>query len=221
MQHSSLSFLLVDDHPFILEAYKNGIVSFCENKPVFYEAFDCRSGYELIQEVGDKIDIAFLDISMPHFFEKNIKSGLDLALLIREKFPRVKIVILSMHSENMHIEDIMDQIAPEGMIIKNDLNFPDLIYMLDRIVADDTFLSETIVKMIQIERYRYMGINKMDKIILKLLSQGETMKTIANDLKLNTTILQKRLHSLAYIMEIPEQSDLALLAKYAQEKYII
>ncbi|OYU83644.1 MAG: response regulator [Flavobacterium sp. BFFFF2] len=221
MQHSSLSFLLVDDHPFILEAYKNGIVSFCENSPVFYEAFDCRSGYELIQEVGNKIDIAFLDISMPHFFEKNIKSGLDLALLIREKFPRVKIVILSMHSENMHIEEIMDQIAPEGMIIKNDLNFPDLIYMLERIVADDTFLSETIVKMIQDERYRYMGINKMDKIILKLLSQGETVKNIASDLKLNTTILQKRLHSLAYIMEVPEQSDLALLAKYAQEKHII
>jgi len=221
MQHSPLSFLLVDDHPFILEAYKNGIVTFCEQPPIFYEATDCKSGYELIHQEGIHIDIAFFDISMPHFYEKDIKSGLDLALLTRKIMPHTKIVILSMHSEIMQIEEIFDQIAPEGMIIKNDLSFTDLVYMLERINAGDTFYSETIVKMIHQQDYRFKAINKLDKIILQRLLSGEELIAIAHDLKIDTNILQKRLRIIAFILGQPEQTNPELIAQLAKENNIL
>ena len=73
------NILIVDDHPFIIQGYKNAITRY---RPTEYEflidqAKDCQSGYEVIvNPESPSFDIAFLDISMPAYVEKGIQKVL-------------------------------------------------------------------------------------------------------------------------------------------------
>ena len=46
------NILIVDDHPFIIEGYKNAITRYHPNQYEFLisQAHDCKSGYDLIQD---------------------------------------------------------------------------------------------------------------------------------------------------------------------------
>src|SRR5690606_10673418 len=98
--------LIVDDHPFIIEAYKNAIKGYSTTEYTFTvtQANDCKSGYEVITDPNISLfDIVFLDISMPQYPEKNINSGEDLALLLKAEMPAAKIILLTMHTELLKI----------------------------------------------------------------------------------------------------------------------
>ena len=67
------NILIVDDHPFIIEGYKNAITRYHPEQYSFYidQAKDCQSAYNIITNPDTPIfDIAFLDISMPPYAEK-------------------------------------------------------------------------------------------------------------------------------------------------------
>lgn len=73
------NILIVDDHPFIIEGYKNAITRYNPKQYEFaiYQAHDCKSGYEIIEDSNSpQFDIAFLDISMPPYEEKDLCFGL-------------------------------------------------------------------------------------------------------------------------------------------------
>jgi DNA-binding NarL/FixJ family response regulator len=142
--------LMVDDHPFILQAYKNTLDRF---KPDEYQihianADSAYAGYETIMNAPRDFDITLLDISIPAYREKNIESGIDLALLIRDVMPKCKIVLLTMHTEKLRFKYFADTIQPEGLVVKNDLTFEELILAFDKIVDGEKYYSETIIKMI-------------------------------------------------------------------------
>ena len=60
------NILIVDDHPFIIEAYKNAISKYAGEQFEFAitQAGDCKSGYDYIAgQYKRHFDIAFFDIS--------------------------------------------------------------------------------------------------------------------------------------------------------------
>ena len=59
--------LMVDDHPFILQAYKNTLDLFkpTEYEMIYYDGIDGKTGYEVITNATTEYDIALFDISMP------------------------------------------------------------------------------------------------------------------------------------------------------------
>ena len=74
----NIKVLIVDDHPFIIQGYENVIKRFPNKKIEFTitQATDCKTGYETIMnDNGTTFDIAFLDVSMPVYEEKNIQTG--------------------------------------------------------------------------------------------------------------------------------------------------
>ena len=90
------NILIVDDHPFIIQGYKNAITRYNPNAYEFViaEAKDCQSAFDLITNTDTAVfDIAFLDISMPSYEEKELYSGEDLAKLILQYMPDCKIVM--------------------------------------------------------------------------------------------------------------------------------
>ena len=92
-----VNILIVDDHPFIIEAYKNAIKGYNANGEYEFsitQAKDCKTGYEAITEAPAPFGIAFFDLSMPIYEEKGIFSGEDLAQLIKKEMPDCKIILL-------------------------------------------------------------------------------------------------------------------------------
>lgn len=144
-----IQLLMVDDHPFILQAYKNTLNGFKkdEYEIVCTDANSGQTGYDAIENSTFDFDVAFFDISIPAYPEKNIESGVDLAVLLRNKMPNCKIFLLTMHTEKLKFKYFFDTVKPQGLVVKNDLTFEELLYALEKVLNGGTYLSETVLQM--------------------------------------------------------------------------
>ncbi len=212
-----INIVIVDDHPFIIEGYKNAINSY--NPSSGYEfsitqANDCKTAYDIITNTETApFDIAFFDISMPAYTEKNIHSGEDLAKLIKEVMPGCKVVLLTMHTELLKINTIIKTINPNGLIIKNDLTFDELLVAFDKILKNENYYSQTVVKLISQSQYDNLEIDPFDKQILYHLSKGTKTKDIPSFVPLSLSAVEKRKLNLKEMLEIKGGSDIELITE--------
>jgi len=211
---TSINILIVDDHPFIIEAYKNAIKAY--NSKGLYEfnivqAKDCKTGYEAIKEATVPFGIAFFDLSMPIYEEKGIFSGEDLALLIKTEMPHCKIILLTMHTELLKINQIIKNISPNGLVIKNDLTFDELLLAFDKILKNENYYSQTVVKLVSQIQYDNIEIDAFDKQILYHISKGTKTTDIPQYVPLSLSAVEKRKLHLKETLEISGGSDVDMI----------
>jgi DNA-binding NarL/FixJ family response regulator len=216
--------LMVDDHPFIIEAYKNAIKGY-NTKGVYeftvVQAKDCKTGYEaIINEDNPQYDIAFFDLSMPTYEEKGIHSGEDLALLVKERMPACKIILLTMHSEMLKINTIIKNINPNGLVIKNDLTFDELLLAFDKILKDENYYSQTVVKLVSQIQFDSNEMDVFDKQLLFHLSKGVGVTELSQYVPLAPAAIEKRLTNIKAVLDLNQASE-AELVQEAKNKGII
>jgi DNA-binding NarL/FixJ family response regulator len=214
------NILIVDDHPFIIEGYKNAITRYSPDqyKFIISQAYDCKSGYELIEdEQSPEFDIAFLDISMPAYEEKDIFSGEDLAKLILKKMPNCKVVLLTMFTELLKIKTIIRTIKPNGLVIKNDLTFDELLFALDKVMKNDKYYSQSVQKILDQSPHNSIEIDEFDKQILFHLSKGTLVEDMPQYIPISLNAIEKRKLSLKELLKVKSGSDEELL-KEAKSK---
>lgn len=204
------NILIVDDHPFIIEGYKNAITRYNpqEYEFIISQAHDCKSGYDLIQnEKTPHFDVAFLDISMPAYEEKDIFSGEDLAKLILEKMPHCKVILLTMYTELLKIKTIIRTIRPNGLIIKNDLTFDELLFAFDKVMKSDKYYSQSVQKMLNQSTHNSIEIDEFDKQILFHLSKGTPVEDMPEYIPISLNAIEKRKVSLKELLKVKSGSD--------------
>jgi DNA-binding NarL/FixJ family response regulator len=218
-----VNILIVDDHPFIIEAYKNAIKGYNSEDYEFTitQASDCRSGYDNITSPQNGVfQIAFFDISMPPYEEKNIHSGEDLAMLIKTEMPDCKVILLTMHTELLKISNIVKNINPNGLIIKNDLTFDELLTAFDKILKGENYYSQTVVKLISQIQYDNIDVDQFDKQILYHLSKGTKTKDIPSFVPLSLSAIEKRKLNLKETLHLKGATDIDLIRE-AKNKGLI
>lgn len=216
----SQNILIVDDHPFIIEGYKNAITRYNPKEYDFaiLQAHDCKSAYDLIEdEATPNFDVAFLDISMPAYEEKDIFSGEDLAKLLLTKMPHCKIILLTMYTELLKIKTIIRTINPNGLIIKNDLTFDELLFAFDKVMKNDKYYSQSVVKMVNQSAHNSIEIDEFDKQILFHLSKQTPMDQMPQYIPISLNALERRKVNLKELLKIKSGSDEELL-KEAKSK---
>jgi two-component system, NarL family, nitrate/nitrite response regulator NarL len=101
--------IIADDHPHARQA----IIEMLEEDPSFQIVGQAMNGMEAI-DLCEKLlpDILLLDIEMP------ILNGLEATKIIKEKYPFIKVIILSVSD---HIEDLFTaiQYGAQGYLLKN------------------------------------------------------------------------------------------------------
>jgi DNA-binding NarL/FixJ family response regulator len=206
--------LIVDDHPFIIEGYKNAITRYNPKDFEFLisQAKDCESAYNIITNPDTTVfDIAFLDISMPPYEEKGIYNGEDLAKLISEYMPSCKIILLTMYTELLKIKTIIKTINPSGLVIKNDLTFDELIFAFDKVIKGKTYYSESVLKMLSLSEEDTIEIDQFDKQILFHLSKGTKLNDIPQYIPISLGAIERRKINLKELLKVEEGSDLELV----------
>ena len=210
---SPIQILIVDDHPFIIEAYKNAINKYGQKgfEFVVTQASNCKTGYENIVDSAKKFDIAFFDISMPEYAEKGIYSGEDLAMLMKTEMPECKVILLTMHTELLKINNIIKNINPSGLIIKNDLTFDELLFAFDKIINDESYYSQTVIKLVGQAQYNNIELDVFDKQILFHLSKGVKTKDLPTYIPLSLSAIEKRKANIKKQLIMDAGSDKELL----------
>lgn len=213
-----LTILIVDDHPMTVDSYINLLSDgdFQKIEPSFIKSYNCEDAYNKInfqQKKNSKIDFALLDISLPPYKEANINNGIDLALLIREKFPNCKIVLLTMHSEPLTVDKIIKGIKPEGLIAKSDINFELFPLICKKILEGEIFRSNTIIESQRELFKRNINWDNHDNQILILISQGVKTVNLPEYIPLSMSAIEKRKANIKDQLLIGKGSDKDLIEK--------
>lgn len=206
------NLLLVDDHPITIDAYIN-ILSRLENSNIpkhFTTAYSCQDAYIKIMEryeLQETLDVAFLDISLPPYEDKNIQNGIDLGNIIREYFPECKIILLTMHSEPILLHNAIQKINPEGFILKNDINAQSLMTAYQYIMLGQKFYSSTINDVLNQSIIKKLKFDVIDCEIITLLSRGIRTKDMTELLELSLSTIEKRKSNIKTQLLIDKGTD--------------
>ncbi|RYJ45415.1 response regulator [Flavobacterium beibuense] len=187
-----LKILIVDDHPMTVNGYINVLSD--ENieghNLIFTKALDCKQAYDLI--TSQHFDIAYLDLSLPPYEEKNITSGFDLGVLIRKTITDCVIIILTMHSEASLVDRLIKDINPEGILCKSDIDIDEFVNAFKIIFDGEKYMSNKIMKSLRDKDFDKYNLDSYDRQILMRLSEGILTKNIPNYVPLSLSAIEKR-----------------------------
>jgi DNA-binding NarL/FixJ family response regulator len=141
-------------------------------------------------------------------------------MLIKAEMPDCKVILLTMHTELLKISNIVKNINPNGLIIKNDLTFDELLTAFDKILKDENYYSQTVVKLISQIQYDNIDVDQFDKQILYHLSKGTKTKDIPSFVPLSLSAIEKRKLNLKETLHLKGATDIDLIRE-AKNKGLI
>ena len=219
--------LIIDDHPLISEAYKSALL-FVEktDKTISFHidvAHDCDTANDFIKSYTDKkdikLDLVFLDISLPPSKDGKILSGEDLGLIINNKIPATKVIVSTTFNDNFRIHSILKNLNPDGFLIKNDIVPKELITAIKEVLDEPPYYSKSVMKLIRKQFTSDLILDDVDRRILYEISIGTKMKDIKN-IPLSIHGIEKRKKILKKILDVQNSDDKSLIL-VAKEKGFI
>ncbi|UYZ58967.1 response regulator [Hymenobacter latericus] len=101
--------ILADDHAVI----RDGIKALLADVPEFEVVGLVNNGQELLDRLADTpADVVLMDLNMP------VMSGFDALPLLRERFPEVRVLVLSMLDHEKYVHQVLEAGAM-GYVLKN------------------------------------------------------------------------------------------------------
>lgn len=133
-----LRILLVDDHQLVLE----GVRTLLRPDAGLRVVATANSGPEALEKLRahPAIDVALVDLHMP------LMAGAELIGLIRQQFPRVRVLALSMDYDLTSVQEVLAAGAT-GYLLKNLLG-PELSTAIRRVAAGNTSFSPEVASLL-------------------------------------------------------------------------
>lgn len=141
-------------------------------------AMEAADGEDLQEKLEQKdIDILLLDIDMPRM------NGITAIRDIKENYPELKVVILSMHPEEIYGVTAR-KLGASGYVSK-DVDPSEVIKAIKLVIRGDEYFNENLYRKNRRGEVSAMKLSKRESEVLKLLSNGLTNKEISNQLDIS------------------------------------
>ena len=207
-----VKIVLVDDHQMFRDGVKS-VLSDEENMEVIGEVGNGKDLYELLNLKSP--DLIITDISMPDI------SGIEVTKFLSENYPKVKILILSMHSNEEFITKALS--AGANGYLPKDTSMSELLEAINAIYKGDNYfnkeISDTILKSIINKSKLGQGNNpknetltKREKEIVSLVVDGLTNKEIADKLFISVRTVDSHKNNIMQKLNLKSSVE---LVKYA------
>lgn len=139
MKTSKITLALVDDHQIVID----GLMSLLKGHDRFRFAFATTDPTTVIGEIEKHpVDILLTDVVMPQL------SGNILAKEVKEKFPSIKILALSMSGQGDLVNEMINEADISGYVLKN-IGKQELIKALEKIAEGGIYFSEEVIQELQ------------------------------------------------------------------------
>jgi DNA-binding NarL/FixJ family response regulator len=199
---TKIRLLLADDHPLIRE----GFTSLLNKNDRFEIVGIAENGKELVDLAGKELpDIILADISMP------VMNGMDAIEQIRNLYPSIKSVVLTMHEEREYIMNAL-RIGVQGYIIKNVERY-DLEKAIITIFEGGKYFSPIVTNILaeSVVRPEPPAISELtprEKEVLELVAQGHSTKQIADKLGIGTRTVESHRVNMLKKMKVNNTAEL-------------
>ncbi len=139
MKNGKITLALVDDHQIVID----GLTSLLKGHDKFKFAFATTNSSEVIEKIArTPIDVLLTDVMMPKL------PGNQLAKLVKEKYPDVKILALSMSGQGDLVNEMIEDADISGYVLKN-IGKQELITALEKIAAGGIYFSDEVIDELQ------------------------------------------------------------------------
>jgi DNA-binding NarL/FixJ family response regulator len=125
------SVILADRHQNMLEGIRGLLEAMFETVVM---VADKASLFDTTEKINP--DLAVVDLSLP------VSGEINIARQLKDKYPELKIIILSVHDEQTVVSEIMAS-GVSGFVLKRSVA-SDLILAVDKVLGDKTFVSQSL-----------------------------------------------------------------------------
>ncbi|MDX5326755.1 MAG: response regulator transcription factor [Bacteroidota bacterium] len=169
-----INVFIADDHAVI----RKGLQLFIEQDEGLKLTGEAADGEELLMKLKrTPVDVLLLDIDMPK------GNGIAMIKTIHQKFPGIKIVILSMHPEEIY-GPTARKLGVVGYLSKG-LDPVEIFRAVKRIYGGETFFNPDLYKKSKKGRVLSIKLSKRESEVLSLISSGMTNKDISEHLDIS------------------------------------
>ena len=202
-----IKIILVDDHQMFRDGVKS-VLSDEENIDIVGEVGNGKDLFKLLEST--RPDLIITDISMPDI------SGIEVAKSISENYSDIKILILSMHSNEEFITKALS-VGANGYLPK-DTAMAELLEAIHTIYKGENYfnkeISDTILKSLRNKSQKNEGksLTNREKEIIELVVEGLTNKEIADKLFISIRTVDSHKNNIMQKLNLKSSIE---LVKYA------
>ncbi len=213
MRENRIILAIVDDHQIVID----GLISLLNGHELFDLAFATTNPLEVMSKLEERpVDILLTDMMMPEL------PGNLLAKKVKEKFPQIRILALSMSGTGELINEMIDEANVSGYVLKN-IGKKELIQALEKIAQGGIYFSEEVVKELQLaerrkKRVEEARLTSREVEILALIEKEFNNKQIAEALFISERTVETHRKN---IFRKTNTNTVIGLIKYAYEHRLV
>lgn len=224
-----IKVLLVDDHQLFREGLKR-ILNMEEDIEVIGE---CSDGIQVLEFCNHNSppDVILMDINMPN------ENGVEATAKLREIFPDIKIIMLSIHDDESYVFETLRKGA-SGYLLK-DMEAESLINAIRSVAAGHAYIHPKVTgKLIQqLQRMTFVNergamfdgmqdeeagvkfiggednpLTRREAEVLRLMSEGKSNKAIGEFLFISEKTVKNHVSSILQKMEVEDRTQAVINA---------
>jgi two-component system nitrate/nitrite response regulator NarL len=213
MKNGKITLGIVDDHQIVID----GLTSLLKGHDKFNFAFATTDSTEVVGLIKDRpVDILLTDVMMPKL------AGNQLAKEVREKYPNVKILALSMSGQGDLVNEMIENADIAGYVLKN-IGKQELVQALEKIATGGIYFSEEVIDELQRASTRKKQkeeahLTDREIEIIRLIEKEYNNKLIAETLFISERTVETHRKN---IFRKTNTNSVIGLVKYAYEHRLI
>jgi len=207
---SKKKVFIVDDHPVV----RDGLITLIEHEQDFKVCGDADDAAEALESISElKPDVVIVDIGLKS------SDGIELTRNIKVRYPKISVVVLSIHDESVYAERALHAGA-SGYLMKEAAS-NDIIKAIRTVLSGEIYVSDQMAKKFldnAFSRQSDIGANPVAKLsdrefeIFRLIGSGYKVSQIADRMHLSVKTIETYR---ARIKEKLSLSDASKLLRYA------
>ena len=213
MKNGKITLALVDDHQIVID----GLTSLLKGHDKFQFAFATTNSEEVIEKIAQTpVDVLLTDVMMPKL------PGNQLAKQVKDKYPEVKILALSMSGQGDLVNEMIEDADISGYVLKN-IGKQELIKALEKIAAGGIYFSDEVIDELQRTSQRKKQnaeahLTDREIEIIRLIEKEYNNKQIAETLFISERTVETHRKN---IFRKTATNSVIGLVKYAYEHRLI
>lgn len=224
----TVNIVIADDHQLLREGVKRIL-----NMEIDFEVIgECGDGIQVVELCNElRPDVVLMDINMP------IENGVVATERLKEFFPEIKVIILSIHDDESYVFETLRKGA-SGYLLK-DMEAESLINAIRSVVAGHAYIHPKVTgKLInQLRRMTYLDtvgvgggdgsareagvkyihqpnspLTRREAEVLRLLAEGKSNKSIGEILFISEKTVKNHVSSILQKMEVEDRTQAVIIA---------
>jgi len=211
MTERPIKIFLADDHTIV----RQGLAKLLEAEPNIKVVGEAQDGREAVNKAQNlSPDIVIMDIAMP------LLNGIEATRQIKKILPQTKIIILSMHSHDRYISELIN-LGASGYLLK-DSTGGEIVKAVSAAMKGDVYLSPSISRRV-VEDYLslkktssrenlYAKLSNREREVFQMIAEGHSTKKISDILCVSPSTVKTHR---ANIMEKLQLDNISQLIQFA------